>query len=222
MPSAFENFFLRTDDKLIAHVFQHINPGDATKFNRLNSRLCHWYSAQSHRVWDFRVLAGGYVKRPDMLLALMEGSNAMMYGESILRFFLRCRTLSPELDICATLPKFGRICQFLIEDGYQLDMPRSKWNVPIHDKVSGIIRRTFPEDSQLWSLTADQSDRSSEHIGYVFRFTRTYLYSTRSVKVHLIRCEPYRHVLASTISTSFFAFTFSPALILARSPLQHL
>lgn len=204
--STFESLVLRSPPHLVNHLMACISSVDVGKLGLLNSRLRFWYHGYRKKTWDLVRFVRQYLRRPTYFLSQMDGRNALIYGESVLRFFLRCKvTKECAMDVCVTISKVYDLHRALIEDGYTN-----------HDGISGLftrstlsemvtnaVSRSTRRDYSSWLLTGDRSCEPEAHAGFKFRYRRK---STgMRINLVLVRCEPYRHVLANYIST-FCAF----------------
>ena len=199
----FERFLLTAKDDLIAYLLQFVNVCDVLSLGLLNLRMRHWYDAYRREVWNLVDFVELYVDRPNSLLAMMDGRNAMIYGASVLRFFLRCAIPTEELDICSTLSRFYGINRILMDDGYAIHhTPTGRpWRTSTYNVIRAILKEIDDVGARSWSLAADKSSDPREHLGFKFKYER---YDGRRVNVHLVRCEPHRHVLATGMSECCF------------------
>ncbi|KAJ3548214.1 hypothetical protein NMY22_g1344 [Coprinellus aureogranulatus] len=187
----------------------HIDPGDIVKLGQLNTRLRFWYHSYRKRVWDMVKFVRQYINtRPAAFLALMDGNNALIYGEAVLRFFLRCKA-TPEcpLDVCANISKVYYVHRALINDGYSNVSREGLFSESMISQLVGkAIGRSSKRDYASWFLTGDRSVDPEDHLGFKFRYKKRT--TGAQVNLHFIRCEPYRHVLASPLSplTCFMMF----------------
>ena len=194
--SAFEAFLLKSDDAIVKHFMNYLPAREVLTVGKLNRRMRYWLDYYHNEVWDMVLFASEYVERPTWLLALMDGFHAMIYGEAVLKFFLRWTSPPYELDICTTLTKFYDIRRFLLDDGYRATRGSpTKMYALIEDTIEQAERR-----DNSWFLTGDRSCDPESHLSYKFPFVKHGTGNLRRVNVHLIRCEPYRHVLASAVS----------------------
>ena len=113
-----------------------------------------------------------------------------------MKFFLRWSSSPYELDICTTLTKFYEVRRFLLDDGYRATRGSpTKAYALVEDTIERAERR-----DNSWFLTGDRSWDPESHLSYKFPFVKHAAGTLKRVNVHLIRCEPYRHVLASAVS----------------------
>ncbi|KAF6744356.1 hypothetical protein DFP72DRAFT_1078731 [Ephemerocybe angulata] len=120
---SFERFVLTAPDKVVDLAMAAIPAWTLPTLGKLNSRLRFWYYGYARRIWDFELFVRLYVPRAATLLALLDGSNAMIYGEAVLRFLLRCPSAMTPLDICTTLSKCHQLNRLLEDDGFKQDHP---------------------------------------------------------------------------------------------------
>ncbi|KAF6741726.1 hypothetical protein DFP72DRAFT_861615 [Ephemerocybe angulata] len=205
--SPLESFLLRMEDREAASILHHFETADLFVIGKLNSRLRSWLDWYCRSAWNMPKFAALYVKHPLALLSMMDEKTALIYGEAVFRFFLQCPSRDCPLDICTTLARFYQLQRFLQTQGYDLvtryprvSPTRRAWmQVSMNERVGNIIYQAgATQDS--WSSSADQSWSSEEHLGYKFKFTRpSSSGGPRTINLHLIRCEPYRHVLAASL-----------------------
>ncbi|KAF6755976.1 hypothetical protein DFP72DRAFT_895751 [Ephemerocybe angulata] len=207
--SPLETFLLRMSDTEADGIMAHFEIPILLKLSKLNRRLRCWLDWYAYSAWNSLTFASIYVGRPHTLLSLMDGKDAMFYGEAILRFLLRCGDKECPLDVCTTLNKFYLLHRFLLDEGYSLTCKgrnpspvRVAWmQVSMHERIGNILHDAGAAHDD-WSLTADQSWSPEDHLGYKFRFSKDGPGGgTLSINLHLIRCEPYRHVMGSSLST---------------------
>ena len=159
-----------------------------------------------------------YLRRPTFFLSKMDGENALIYGESVLRFFLRCRsTKECALDVCVTISKVYKLHRALVDEGYTNYSGSAGLftRSTLSEVVTNAVGRASRRDYSSWLLTGDRSCESEDHAGFKFRYRR----KTNGMKVNLVlvRCEPYRYVLANSISMSKRSLDFQNALTLISS-----
>ncbi|KAF5328911.1 hypothetical protein D9611_014255 [Ephemerocybe angulata] len=205
--SALELFLMRMPDDVADSILLYFDAVVLLSLSRLNSRLRAWMDWYSSDAWNIEKFVGLYVRNNLTLLSLIDGKDTMLYGKSMLRFFLRNPSVTCPLDICTTLTKFYHLHRFLLDEGYDTTHKASNnaavrraWRqVSMHERVGNILHDAGAiQDS--WSLTADQSWSSEDHIGYKFQLTKTAPgRPVLRINLHLIRCEPYRHVLATSL-----------------------
>ncbi|KAJ3531887.1 hypothetical protein NMY22_g7968 [Coprinellus aureogranulatus] len=107
--SPFEIFLVTSDPGVVMYFMGYLDVSDIIMFGRLNLRIRFWYDIYRCQVWDMLRFVSEYVDRAGPLLSHMDGNNAMMYGEAILRFFLRYPPNKAALDICTTVSRFYEI-----------------------------------------------------------------------------------------------------------------
>ncbi|KAF6742986.1 hypothetical protein DFP72DRAFT_859644 [Ephemerocybe angulata] len=196
---SFERFLLTAPDKAIDHALMAVPAWMLPVFGRLNTRLRHWYYGYTRRTWDFEQFVNLFVPRAATLLALIDGRNAMIYGIAVLRFLLRCPSTRNPLDICTTLSRYHQLNRVLEDDGFKLIHPHSMPGQSMQDTIGNILQRVGIAHT-AWTLAEDRSSVPEEHIGYKFQYRRKCKGEYIVVNLHLIRCEPYRHVLGGCIT----------------------
>lgn len=202
---AFELFFLRREKDLVAYLVQHIELVDLFVIGKLNTRLRDWFSAQCQRTWDFVKFARLFVHRPRMLFSMLNLKHTLMYGEGVLQFFLRNASIDTtlHLNICTTMEKFSDIQKFLYGEGYiclALQPVLEYWPADLY--LGDLIQKRYQRDAVTWSLNSERSTSHEDLEGIPYSFHKGPLARRRTVTVHLIRCEPHRHVLSQSNSTS--------------------
>ncbi|TEB28821.1 hypothetical protein FA13DRAFT_1711525 [Coprinellus micaceus] len=210
---SFESFLLRSSDELVLYFLKHIPVYDALTIGKLNQRMRYFFDAYGRNVWNIEDFVGQYVDRPEALLALLDGKDAMIYGEAVLHFFLRTSQERLSLDICTTLPRFYDIQRRLWADGFRIMPSCLSRKMNSHDLVRLLVRRQFKAES-TWFLTGDRSDEAESHIGFKVTYHRICYGKRRQITVnlHLIRCEPYRHVLATDLTPLTCYMTYDRAI----------
>ncbi|KAF6746282.1 hypothetical protein DFP72DRAFT_855542 [Ephemerocybe angulata] len=195
---ALERFMLMAPESATSRLMLALTERDVMAFAQLNTRMRYWTYGYIQRTWGFERFLSMYTGRPAYWLALLDGKAAMAYGESVFRFFLRSATPTSPLDIVTTLGRFYALNRALMDDGYKLYHP-CQLRSSTHETIGNLIVNagaTFND----WSLDADKSWSSEDHIGHNFKFSRRCGRRTVRVNLHLVRCEPYRHVLGTAIT----------------------
>lgn len=200
--SCFESLILRSKPGLATHLMAFIGPADIGKLGLLNTRMRFWYHSYRRKTWDMIKFVRHYVNRPSHFLTLMDGKNALIYGESVLRYFLRCTpTRQCALDVCVTVSKVNEVHRVLVNNGYSHPTRDGMFSRSILSQlVTNTTRRSTTRDYSSWFLTGDRSVEPEAHAGFKFRYRNRA--TGMKVNLILVRCEPYRHVLANSISTS--------------------
>ncbi|KAJ3524013.1 hypothetical protein NMY22_g11187 [Coprinellus aureogranulatus] len=197
--SPLESFLLRSHNNLVTQLIDHIPVYDALKIGLLNRHMRYLFDDYSRRTWNMLAFVQQYVNTPQALLKLMDGKDALIYGEAVLGFFLRSSEGPLRMDVCTTLPRFYDIQRVLWDDGFRIvPSHRAKRKLYTQDVVKGIVRRQHKLESS-WFLTGDRSDDARSHTGFKFAYYKMHPRTNRHIvlNVHLIRCEPYRHILAT-------------------------
>ncbi|KAF6751047.1 hypothetical protein DFP72DRAFT_1071906 [Ephemerocybe angulata] len=194
--SSFELFLFRAPARAVECLLNWMDEADIVRLSELGTKMFYWVHAYSRRTWNFEDFIGLYMSNPSTFLGFFNGTDAMIYGKSVFRFFLRSPHPTCPLDVCSTLSSFYRIQRFLAGDGFYMINP-SPYGVPtMHEMVGRIIRATGITRT-TWSLNADKSWTPEHHQGFRFQFVRIKHGRRIRVNLHLIRCEPYRHVLGA-------------------------
>ncbi|KAF6747815.1 hypothetical protein DFP72DRAFT_1074901 [Ephemerocybe angulata] len=194
-----ERFLLSAPDAAVGHLLMTMEVWEIQVLEKLNTRLRYWFYGYGRRTWDFETFLKLYVPRPATLLSLIDGKHAMIYGGAVLRFFLRFGSKKCPLDICTTLAKYYQLNRVLRDDGFRLTHPRTRKTSTSHDLVGDLLRRVGVTHN-TWSLAADKSWAAEDHVGYLFQYRKRCRGEYITVNLHLVRCEPYRHVLGGPIT----------------------
>ena len=128
--------------------------------------------------------------------------SAVLFGAAVVRFFNR-EGSPPFIDACVQLEKLERIINFFREEGL------------MYVACAG-SSRTFEEEMifQLDQIPAlkvrssgDRNSSDEDRSGWgpynFFEVLENGGYS-RGIRLHVVRCEPYRHILALHSSTSVY------------------
>lgn len=200
----FELLLLRGKKELVTYLLHHIEVPDLFVLGKLNTRLRYWFDAYCRHTWDFAKFARLFTHRPRMFLSLFDSRHTVMYGEAVLRFFLRevsaASTLN--LEMCSTVEKFPEIQRFLHDEGYMCLSLRSAveyW--PANVDVGDLVRRRHRKNTMTWGLDSDLSSTKEDLDGFRYSFGKGPTDRRRTIAVHIIRCEPHRHVLSRPNST---------------------
>lgn len=203
-----------------------LEEASVVKIGQLNVRIRYLYDTYSRATWDIHAFLERYVDRPYPLLCALHPDSALIYGEAVLGFFMRGSTPSPDLDICTTLPRFSRICEILETNGYRLSKAMAQYRsseFSIQSELENIVERSLTTSPKRWSLAGDLSSEPNQHIGFKFPFRKTCSGARRKrINLHLIRCEPYRHVLAVAHTAFTCHISFDTAVFpFANSAVTH-
>ncbi|KAF6750736.1 hypothetical protein DFP72DRAFT_851537 [Ephemerocybe angulata] len=194
-----ERFLLSAPDGAVARLLANMDVWEIPILGKINTRLRCWFHGYSRRTWNFEEFLRLYFRRPATLLAMVDGKNAMIYGGAVLRFFLRCSTANCPIDICTTLSRYHQFTRFLQDDGFRLCRSQAAPWSGVGETIGSLLQRVGATH-ETWALTADNSWAAEDHIRYKFQYKRKHLGMRITVNLHLIRCEPYRHVLGGPIT----------------------
>ena len=178
-----------------------MEPSCLMAISSLNSRLKFLVDYYSLSAWNFNGFVGLYVHKPGSLLALMDGRNAMIHGEAAYRFFLRQSSAKCTLEICATVSKIYYIQRFLEDDGYDLVTPEGTKS--LHHTIRHVLYKTYCDEPTGWDLSGERTNNLRPPVVYDFYYVKGYGFSERTICLRLVRCEPYRYVLRSSLSEYF-------------------
>jgi hypothetical protein len=178
--------------------FDRMDIAAVMKIGKLNTRLRYLVESYASRTWDFVKFIETYIQRASRFLALLDGTTALVHGEAVLRFFVRCQADTCPLHVCTDLSKIYHIQRLLEDDGFGLISPDP--TRPLHHSIRSIVHRSHHEDIGTWSLAGDRSSIFRPHKGYKFVYVKGAGPSIRTVVVRLVRNEPYRHILNAGIS----------------------
>ena len=204
---AFESFLLRGRRELVAYLMNHIEIQDLFVIGRLNVRIRYWFFAHCQCIWDFSAFALLFSHRPKAFLALLDLKHTVLYGKALLQFFFRCTSWerTPRLNICTTMERFCTLQQFLHEEGYTCHVLQPSLEFrPAESQIGEFVRQKYRKRSKTWTFDSDESSTAEDLDGTVFTFHKVgTVHRRRSIAVHLVCCEPHRHVLSRSNSASF-------------------
>lgn len=193
--------FLTSEDDIVPYVLSYLEIPDVFMLGTLNYRLRHWFSRYRQKTWDFERFARNYVRYPIELFKLCDPRHTLIYGEAVLRFMLRSQPGDTPLEICTDLNNIDAIVHGLCDNNYHCPLLELHSDeIGRRDRIADLVRRTHRLDSMTWYLRADKASCNIDLQGFLFQFNRGIGSSFRTVNVHLIRCEPLRHVLSRIMS----------------------
>ncbi|KAJ3530868.1 hypothetical protein NMY22_g8399 [Coprinellus aureogranulatus] len=218
-----ERFLLLTDPYLVSYFLHFLDVPDLILLGKVSGKIRRWFNSFTHKMWNFMEFVRLYFHMPHAFLSLCDEKEVLMFGEAVLRFMLRSRTSKCPLDICTNLNRFEDVTNILRREGYHSRSP----NVPAEgmearDRVGDLVRRTYRIDSMTWLATADRASESEDLEAFVSSWARGPIGAQRVINLHLVRCEPYRHVLSRYITPMTCFMTGMEAVcVFASSIFRH-
>ncbi|KAF6743193.1 hypothetical protein DFP72DRAFT_1080674 [Ephemerocybe angulata] len=87
--SSFELFLFRAPARAVECLLNWMDEADIVRLSELGTKMFYWVHAYSRRTWNFEDFIGLYMSNPSTFLGFFNGTDAMIYGKSVFRFFLR-------------------------------------------------------------------------------------------------------------------------------------
>jgi hypothetical protein len=193
-----ERFLLSSQAGHLEAFLDRMDITELLTIGKLNTRIHYLVESYASKTWDFVRFIETYIQRASRFLALLDGTTALVHGEAVLRFLMRCQAAVCPLYVCADISKIYHIQRLLEDDGFDLISPDPAR--PLHHSIRNLVHRSHHEDVGTWSLSGDRSSHVRPHKGYKFVYLKGIGPAVRTVVIRLVRNEPYRHALNAGIS----------------------
>jgi len=172
--------------------------------------LNHAIEVYCAETWDAkRFLASRFSSMED-LFQVMSATKSIMYGPEVLRFLDRSTTTPTPVDLCVRYEGVATLVKFLKTQNYKFSgIDNTKYALWIEGLT--FVSRKFPKEKVRSSgeRNSNQTDLDSIALQFVRISTRSRRPYKVSLNVHVVRCDPYRHVLATYGSKSVFSTPFN-------------
>ncbi|PPQ97070.1 hypothetical protein CVT26_001252 [Gymnopilus dilepis] len=190
---SFELVLLKGDVSLILTFFDNCEPREVFALSSANKRLHSIVRFYARRKWSIKAFIGGFVRHPLSMLELLNDGDGIIFGPAVTKFFDRTLTRPSTIDICVHGRLLEQLLSLLEEEGYS---------------YAGWDRRTINLEHYLWSKYAGtptydlrssgerNHDEAHRSAWGPYEFARYSSEGTNRIKLHVVRCEPYRHILS--------------------------
>lgn len=191
--STLERTIFTSATPLLLRLCSHLDPCSLVRLGRTNSRLSAGVTLYQHSAWDVGKLLGTFIERSRIseFRMLLDAFDSLVFGPAVLRFFDRSTGEQDTLDIAVTRLSAMRFARFLVEGGYT--PPGGAWGRLFPTPVGGPAVADF--------LNGDTVNPEASQQAVVYVFTRQTIGDDLpgrilQVALHVVRCQPYQHVLA--------------------------
>ncbi|PPQ83307.1 hypothetical protein CVT26_015053 [Gymnopilus dilepis] len=186
----------------IVAFFDRLGPKEICQLSKTNRRMlsvCRFYVLMR---WDVLGLVSRFFVEEEKALALFTAENAILFGPAVVKFFDRAKKIHFALDVCVNVETLERIVAFLESEGFKYVSNSAKGNT-FRAEIAGEIARTPVEELK------SSGERNSSEINRSpwgpYDFVREPHSTFRRLRLHVVRCEPYRYIL-SLYSTGLMNF----------------
>lgn len=172
------------------------------KLSQVNTRFHKLVDVHIRNRWNIVRFLSMWFSRPLDFLKIMETTNALVCGDNVTRFFRECVQHQEAIDICVNPNHAYQLSAALAKEGYQFDWPGGGGGggIVTFDEALDAVVASYPFH-QLY-CDGERSTNAAFHGAHYFPFKRRLSRFSESVIVmRLVRCEPYRHILAQHSST---------------------
>jgi hypothetical protein len=148
--------------------------------------------------WNVSKFLRFWFKNPRIMLKALDCGQALLYGDNVLRYFHRARpSVSGPLDLCVMLSHVTSILRPLAKEKYEFYQTKPGCATTF----ARALHLSITCGNSSRSTAGERSTRTIDHAPYVFYFQKLVHASDggtmkRTIRVNVVRCEPYRHVLA--------------------------
>ncbi|PPQ76657.1 hypothetical protein CVT26_013947 [Gymnopilus dilepis] len=191
--SNFELILLKGDVSLILYLFDSWGPREIFTLSATNRRLYSIVRLYTRTRWNVKALIGRFTQHPSALLKLLNEGDGIIFGPAVTKFFDRTLNHPSIIDICLHGRLLENLLTFLEEEGYSyagwnkraINLEHYLWSkyagTPTHELVSSGERNHDEAHRSAWGP---------------YEFSRHAREETRRINLHIVRCEPYRHLLS--------------------------
>ncbi|PPQ96725.1 hypothetical protein CVT26_010278 [Gymnopilus dilepis] len=190
--SPFEDFLIRMPLRLLMLLFDSWEPMQIIRLGKANKQLRRITRFYMSMRWSVDKFVRRYLTRSEEALDSFEREGALLFGPAVCGFFYRSMDLTCALDVCIHVRSTQLFARTMVSEGYRFT------------RISG-GRETFEEtvmqrlhDTQEIKLKSS-GERNSREVDRrawgPFEFVRGRFQSFRRIRVHVVRCEPFRHIL---------------------------
>ena len=156
--------------------------------------------------WDAKRFLASRFSTVEALFRVMSETNSIIYGPEVLSFLDRSAAKQTPLDLCVRYEWVATLVKFLKTQNYTFSgIDNTKYLLWIEGLA--VETRKIPKEKVRSSgeRNSSQTDLDSIALQFIRRSARSRQQSKVSLNVHVVRCDPYRHVLATYGSKSVFA-----------------
>ncbi|PPR00577.1 hypothetical protein CVT26_009852 [Gymnopilus dilepis] len=190
--SPFEDFLVRMPLRLLMHLFDTWEPMQIIRLGKASKQLRRITRFYMSMRWSVDKFTHRYLTKSEEALDLLEREGGLLFGPAVCGFFYRSVDVSCALDVCIHVRSTQSFAKMMNSEEYRFT------------RMSG-GRETFEEtvmqrlhDTQEVKLksSGERNSREADRRAWgPFEFVRGRYQSFRRIRVHVVRCEPYRHIL---------------------------
>ena len=183
----------------IVAFFDRLGPKEICQLSKTNRRMlsvCRFYILMR---WDVLGLVSRFFVEEEKALALFTAENAILFGPAVVKFFDRAKKIHFALDICVNVETLDRIVAFLESEGFRY-VSNSAKDKTFRAEIAGQIASTPVEE--LKSSGERNSSEMNRSPWGPYDFVREPYSTFRRLRLHVVRCEPYRYILSLYSSSS--------------------
>ncbi|PPQ74769.1 hypothetical protein CVT26_005014 [Gymnopilus dilepis] len=191
--SKIETVLLKGDVPLIIFLFDKWEPREIYSLGKANKCLYSIVRYYTLERWNVEAFIGRFTQRPFAMLDLLAEGDGIIFGPAVTKFFDRSLRRPSTIDICIHGKLLEKILSLLEREGYTY----GGWN-----------KKTINLEHYLWSKYAQtptydlrssgERNHSESHRSAwgPYEFTRSTKDESRRINLHVVRCDPYRHILS--------------------------
>ncbi|PPQ97597.1 hypothetical protein CVT26_002396 [Gymnopilus dilepis] len=191
--SVIEHALLEGDVHFILYFFDQWEPQEIFIMASTNKRLANIVQYYVHKRWNVEDFIGKVFSRPGALLELLDCENGVVFGPAVFKFFDRTLNRPSIVDVCIhgrTLEKFLRL---LCEEGFEL----ASYNKKTEDVAYEISESLSRMHSYKLKSSGERNQSEADRAAWgPYEFSKHINDKSRGIRLHIVRCEPYRHILS--------------------------
>ncbi|PPR04179.1 hypothetical protein CVT26_003819 [Gymnopilus dilepis] len=207
--SQIEKFLLISNHELVKLIFCRLPASVVIVLGKTNRRLQFITRYFMNEIWNLRTFYRQVFYDEAGAAELLASGDVMLYGPLVFRFFDKTMVAhvwdaAEALDVCVHVQALDKLVDFMSREGFFFNS---------HETVSfiGAINKELA-NIRPWKLkssgerNASQKDRSAWGPYNFGRLIQRNWY--QRVRIHVVRCEPYQHILSlhSTALMHFIAW----------------
>ena len=200
--ASLERFLLFNYEEIAQILFNYWDVKSIIMFGRTNIRmygLVHLYTA---RTWGIKSVLRSYFKDVNAFMSVLESEQAVIFGEFVRRFFNRTSwDTFDTLDVCVQKSAALRMRDLLEGESYHFQ--RASQALDFNTAAAGAGKMIAPPTQHCINF-GDGVFPTHGVVSLQFeRNNRRRSYMRKSkITLHLVRCTPIQHILASQTSES--------------------
>ncbi|PPQ79930.1 hypothetical protein CVT26_004159 [Gymnopilus dilepis] len=207
--STIEAMFMKASPALLREIFDAWRPTDICKFAFVNKRCRGVARSYISSRWGVTGFLCRFMASVEEFQEFINLDNAVVFGPAVSSFFHRSSERHNTLDICIHVRSTENLASLLQTERY-IFLPEPAGADSFEESV--VQRLLHTPESQLKSSGERNSSEKDRSSWGPFEFVKRHPY--RKLRVHVVRCEPYRHILAlhSTAMMNFIGWNCAISL----------